>query len=125
MDNNQLIIVKCVKCYVVGYYGGLWKIVFVDFVMVMMVFFLVFWLLFLVILEQKKVIFGYFQDFIGFSESVSFYVIDFGGMLMLVLDKIFNLQVQVQLDFNESWISFEQDYQVNVDQVENFVEQVE
>ncbi len=79
MENNQPIIVKRVKKIAGGHHGGAWKIAFADFATAMMAFFLVMWLMTSATPEQKKLISGYFQDPIGFSESASPYVIDLGG----------------------------------------------
>jgi len=79
MENNQPIIVKRVKKVAGGHHGGAWKIAFADFATAMMAFFLVMWLMTTATPEQKKLISGYFQDPIGFSESASPYVIDLGG----------------------------------------------
>lgn len=79
MENNQPIIVKRVKKVVGGGHGGAWKIAFADFAIAMMAFFMVMWLMSSATPEQKKLISGYFQDPIGFTESASPYVIDLGG----------------------------------------------
>lgn len=79
MENNQPIIVKRIKKVAGGHHGGAWKIAFADFATAMMAFFLVMWLMTTATPEQKKLISGYFQDPVGFSESASPYVIDLGG----------------------------------------------
>ena len=79
MENNQPIIVKRVKKVAGGHHGGAWKIAFADFAAAMMAFFLDMWLMTVATPEQKKLISGYFQDPVGFSESASPYVIDLGG----------------------------------------------
>ncbi|AQZ94851.1 flagellar motor protein MotB [Halopseudomonas phragmitis] len=79
MDNNQPIIVKRVSRKADGHHGGSWKIAFADFAVAMMAFFLVMWLLATATPEQLKMVSGYFQDPIGFSEGGSPYVIDLGG----------------------------------------------
>ena len=79
MDNTQPIIVKRVKKVAGGHHGGAWKIAFADFATAMMAFFLVMWLMSSATPEQKKLISGYFQDPIGFTESASPHVIDLGG----------------------------------------------
>ncbi|GGJ97480.1 flagellar motor protein MotB [Pseudomonas matsuisoli] len=94
MDNNQPIIVKRVKKVVGGHHGGAWKIAFADFATAMMAFFLVLWLMSSATPEQKRVISGYFQDPIGFSESASPYVIDLGGTPTPSPDKTINPQIQ-------------------------------
>lgn len=71
MDNTQPIIVKRVKKVAGGHHGGAWKIAFADFATAMMAFFLVMWLMSSATPEQKKLISGYFQDPIGFTESAS------------------------------------------------------
>ena len=96
MDNAQPIIVKRVKKVVGGHHGGAWKIAFADFATAMMAFFLVLWLMSSASPEQKKVIAGYFQDPIGFSESASPYVIDLGGTPTPSPDKTINPQIDEQ-----------------------------
>ena len=71
MDNTQPIIVKRVKKVAGGHHGGAWKIAFADFATAMTAFFLVMWLMSSATPEQKKLISGYFQDPIGFTESAS------------------------------------------------------
>lgn len=94
MDNTQPIIVKRVKKTAGGHHGGAWKIAFADFATAMMAFFLVMWLMSSATPEQKKLISGYFQDPIGFSESASPYVIDLGGTPTPSPEKTLNPEVQ-------------------------------
>ena len=94
MENNQPIIVKRVKKIAGGHHGGAWKIAFADFATAMMAFFLVMWLMTTATPEQKKVISGYFQDPVGFSESASPYVIDLGGTPTPAPDKTLNPEPQ-------------------------------
>jgi chemotaxis protein MotB len=94
MDNNQPIIVKRVKKVAGGHHGGAWKIAFADFATAMMAFFLVLWLMSSATPEQKKVISGYFQDPIGFSESASPYVIDLGGTPTPSPDNTINPEIE-------------------------------
>ncbi|MBA1273518.1 flagellar motor protein MotB [Stutzerimonas azotifigens] len=94
MDNNQPIIIKRVKKTAGGHHGGAWKIAFADFATAMMAFFLVMWLMSSATPEQKKLISGYFQDPIGFSESASPYVIDLGGTPTPSPEKTLNPEVQ-------------------------------
>ena len=79
MDNNQPIIVKRVSRKGDGHHGGAWKIAFADFAVAMMAFFLVMWLLSTATPEQLKMISGYFNDPVGFSEGGSPFAIDLGG----------------------------------------------
>ncbi|MBB3102495.1 flagellar motor protein MotB [Azomonas macrocytogenes] len=95
MDNTQPIIVKRIKRYAAGHHGGAWKIAFADFATAMMAFFLVLWLMSATTPEQKKLISGYFQDPIGFSESGSPYVIDLGGTPVPAPDRTLNPQADV------------------------------
>lgn len=90
MENNQPIIVKRVKKVAGGHHGGAWKIAFADFATAMMAFFMVMWLMSSATPEQKKLISGYFQDPVGFSESASPYVIDLGGTPTPAPDKTLN-----------------------------------
>ncbi|MFP6849745.1 MAG: flagellar motor protein MotB [Pseudomonas sp.] len=90
MENNQPIIVKRVKKIAAGHHGGAWKIAFADFATAMMAFFMVMWLMTTATPEQKKLISGYFQDPVGFSESASPYVIDLGGTPTPAPDKTLN-----------------------------------
>lgn len=94
MENNQPIIVKRVKKVAGGHHGGAWKIAFADFAMAMMAFFLVMWLMSVATPEQKKLISGYFQDPVGFSESASPYVIDLGGSPTPAPDRTLNPEPQ-------------------------------
>ncbi|UAW99122.1 flagellar motor protein MotB [Halopseudomonas nanhaiensis] len=79
MDNSQPIIVKRISRKAAGHHGGSWKIAFADFAVAMMAFFLVMWLLSTATPEQLKMISGYFNDPIGFSEGGSPFAIDLGG----------------------------------------------
>ena len=79
MDNNQPIIVKRISRKADGHHGGAWKIAFADFAVAMMAFFLVMWLLSTATPEQLKMIAGYFNDPVGFSEGGSPFAIDLGG----------------------------------------------
>lgn len=79
MDNNQPIIVKRISRKADGHHGGSWKIAFADFAVAMMAFFLVMWLLATATPEQLKMISGYFNDPVGFSEGGSPFAIDLGG----------------------------------------------
>lgn len=79
MDNSQPIIVKRISRKAAGHHGGAWKIAFADFAVAMMAFFLVMWLLSTATPEQLKMISGYFNDPIGFSEGGSPFAIDLGG----------------------------------------------
>ncbi|SDR81607.1 chemotaxis protein MotB [Halopseudomonas xinjiangensis] len=79
MDNTQPIIVKRISRKAAGHHGGAWKIAFADFAVAMMAFFLVMWLLSTATPEQLKMISGYFNDPIGFSEGGSPFAIDLGG----------------------------------------------
>jgi chemotaxis protein MotB len=94
MENNQPIIVKRVKKVAGGHHGGAWKIAFADFAMAMMAFFLVMWLMTVATPEQKKLISGYFQDPVGFSESASPHVIDLGGTPTPAPDRTLNPEPQ-------------------------------
>ncbi|WP_010488402.1 flagellar motor protein MotB [Pseudomonas sp. S9] len=96
MENNQPIIVKRVKKVVGGGHGGAWKIAFADFAIAMMAFFMVMWLMSSATPEQKKLISGYFQDPIGFTESASPYVIDLGGSPTPSPDRTLNPEIQPQ-----------------------------
>ncbi|WXL25212.1 flagellar motor protein MotB [Ectopseudomonas mendocina] len=94
MENNQPIIVKRVKKSAGGHHGGAWKIAFADFATAMMAFFLVMWLMSSATPEQKKLISGYFQDPIGFSESASPHVIDLGGTPVPSPDRTLNEEIK-------------------------------
>ncbi|MDO9623365.1 MAG: flagellar motor protein MotB [Pseudomonas sp.] len=98
MENNQPIIVKRIKKVAGGHHGGAWKIAFADFATAMMAFFLVMWLMTTATPEQKKLISGYFQDPIGFSESASPFVIDLGGSPTPAPDRTLNQQVDDQTE---------------------------
>ncbi|MDP2245901.1 flagellar motor protein MotB [Pseudomonas sp.] len=101
MENNQPIIVKRIKKVAGGHHGGAWKIAFADFATAMMAFFLVMWLMTTATPEQKKLISGYFQDPIGFSESASPFVIDLGGSPTPAPDRTLNQQVDDQTEGEE------------------------
>ena len=120
MDNTQPIIVKRVKKVAGGHHGGAWKIAFADFATAMMAFFLVMWLMSSATPEQKKLISGYFQDPVGFSESASPYVIDLGGTPTPAPDKTLNDEPQEEQSPAE-------DAQADVDklQAESIAEEVE
>src|SRR3989338_3552777 len=117
MDNNQPIIVKRIKKSAAGHHGGAWKIAFADFATAMMAFFLVMWLMSSATPEQKKLISGYFQDPIGFSESASPYVIDLGGTPTPAPDKTLNPEPK---DADEA-----SEVPVDAEQVESLAEQIE
>ncbi|MCZ4320950.1 flagellar motor protein MotB [Pseudomonas anguilliseptica] len=120
MENNQPIIVKRVKKVAGGHHGGAWKIAFADFATAMMAFFLVMWLMSSATPEQKKLISGYFQDPVGFSESASPYVIDLGGTPTPAPDRTLNPEPQEEQSPAE-------DSQADVDklQAESIAEEVE
>ena len=124
MENNQPIIVKRVKKIAGGHHGGAWKIAFADFATAMMAFFMLLWLMSSATPEQKKLISGYFQDPVGFTESASPYVIDLGGTPTPAPDKTLNPEVKDQLEAGP-----EQDVgkesEVNPAQAESLAEQVE
>ncbi len=115
MDNTQPIIVKRVKRVAGGHHGGAWKIAFADFATAMMAFFLVMWLMSSATPEQKKLISGYFQDPIGFTESASPHVIDLGGTPTPSPDRTLNAELEPA----------QSEAQVDSDQVETFAEQLE
>lgn len=115
MDNTQPIIVKRVKKVAGGHHGGAWKIAFADFATAMMAFFLVMWLMSSATPEQKKLISGYFQDPIGFTESASPHVIDLGGTPTPSPDRTLNPELEPA----------QSEAQINSDQVETFAEQLE
>jgi chemotaxis protein MotB len=119
MENNQPIIVKRIKKVAGGHHGGAWKIAFADFATAMMAFFLVMWLMTTATPEQKKLISGYFQDPVGFSESASPYVIDLGGTPTPAPDKTLNPEPQDE--------QAAEDAQADVDklQAESIAEEVE
>ncbi|WP_445940530.1 flagellar motor protein MotB [Pseudomonas sp.] len=120
MENNQPIIVKRVKKVAGGHHGGAWKIAFADFATAMMAFFMVMWLMSVATPEQKKLISGYFQDPVGFSESASPYVIDLGGTPTPAPDRTLNPGPQEEQSPAE-------DAQADVDklQAESIAEEVE
>src|SRR5690606_17445505 len=117
MDNNQPIIVKRVKKIAAGHHGGAWKVAFADFAIAMMAFFLVLWLMSSATPEQKKLISGYFQDPIGFTESASPYVIDLGGSPTVSPDKTLNPDLQAP--------AVVPDAAVDAEEVESLAEQIE
>ncbi|MGB4073806.1 flagellar motor protein MotB [Pseudomonas sp.] len=120
MENNQPIIVKRVKKIAGGHHGGAWKIAFADFATAMMAFFMVMWLMSSATPEQKKLISGYFQDPVGFSESASPYVIDLGGTPTPAPDRTLNDEPQEEQSPAE-------DAQADVDkqQAESIAEEIE
>ncbi|WP_339080227.1 flagellar motor protein MotB [Pseudomonas sp. TMP9] len=120
MENNQPIIVKRIKKVAGGHHGGAWKIAFADFATAMMAFFLVMWLMTTATPEQKKLISGYFQDPVGFSESASPYVIDLGGTPTPAPDRTLN-------DVPQDEKTPAEDVQAEVDklQAESVAEEVE
>lgn len=87
MDNNQPIIVKRISRKAAGHHGGSWKIAFADFAVAMMAFFLVMWLLTVATPEQLRMVSGYFNDPIGFSEGGSPFAIDLGGTPTVAPDR--------------------------------------
>ncbi|AHY41338.1 motility protein MotB [Stutzerimonas decontaminans] len=115
MDNTQPIIVKRVKKVAGGHHGGAWKIAFADFATAMMAFFLVMWLMSSATPEQKKLISGYFQDPIGFTESASPHVIDLGGTPTPSPDRTLNPELEPA----------QSEAQIDSSQVETFAEQLE
>ncbi|MCQ4327095.1 motility protein MotB [Stutzerimonas stutzeri] len=115
MDNTQPIIVKRVKKTAGGHHGGAWKIAFADFATAMMAFFLVMWLMSSATPEQKRLISGYFQDPIGFTESASPHVIDLGGTPTPSPERTLNPELEPA----------QSEAQVSADQVETFAEQLE
>lgn len=117
MENNQPIIVKRVKKVAGGHHGGAWKIAFADFATAMMAFFLVMWLMSVATPEQKKLISGYFQDPIGFSESASPHVIDLGGSPTPAPDRTLNQQDQDPADADKA--------DIDLQQAESLAEEVE
>jgi chemotaxis protein MotB len=120
MENNQPIIVKRVKKVAGGHHGGAWKIAFADFAVAMMAFFLVMWLMSSATPEQKKLISGYFQDPVGFTESASPHVIDLGGTPTPAPDKTLN-------DVPQDEKTPAEDVQADIDkqQAESIAEEVE
>ncbi|MGE4408673.1 flagellar motor protein MotB [Pseudomonas sp.] len=115
MDNTQPIIVKRVKKTAGGHHGGAWKIAFADFATAMMAFFLVMWLMSSATPEQKRLISGYFQDPIGFTESASPHVIDLGGTPTPSPERTLNPELEPA----------QSEAQISADQVETFAEQLE
>lgn len=115
MDNTQPIIVKRVKKVAGGHHGGAWKIAFADFATAMMAFFLVMWLMSSATPEQKKLISGYFQDPIGFTESASPHVIDLGGTPTPSPDRTLNPELEPA----------QSEAQIDAQQAETFAEQIE
>ncbi len=115
MDNTQPIIVKRVKKVAGGHHGGAWKIAFADFATAMMAFFLVMWLMSSATPEQKKLISGYFQDPIGFTESASPHVIDLGGTPTPSPDRTLNPELEAA----------QSEAQIDAQQAETFAEQIE
>ncbi|MEH6499938.1 MAG: flagellar motor protein MotB, partial [Pseudoalteromonas distincta] len=90
VDNNQPIIVKRISRKGDGHHGGAWKIAFADFAVAMMAFFLVMWLMSTATPEQLKMISGYFNDPVGFSEGGSPFAIDLGGSPAVSPDRTLN-----------------------------------
>jgi chemotaxis protein MotB len=128
MENNQPIIVKRVKKIAAGHHGGAWKIAFADFATAMMAFFMLLWLMSSATPEQKRLISGYFQDPIGFTESASPYVIDLGGTPTPAPDKTLNPEVKDETDGGpEQDVGKEAEINAKVDpaQAESLSEQVE
>ena len=115
MDNTQPIIVKRVKKVAGGHHGGAWKIAFADFATAMMAFFPVMWLMSSATPEQKKLISGYFQDPIGFTESASPHVIDLGGTPTPSPDRTLNPELEPA----------QSEAQIDAQQAETFAEQIE
>ncbi|HAV04352.1 MAG TPA: motility protein MotB, partial [Pseudomonas sp.] len=113
--NTQPIIVKRVKKVAGGHHGGAWKIAFADFATAMMAFFLVMWLMSSATPEQKKLISGYFQDPIGFTESASPHVIDLGGTPTPSPDRTLNPELEPA----------QSEAQIDAQQAEAFAEQIE
>lgn len=120
MENNQPIIVKRVKKVAGGHHGGAWKIAFADFATAMMAFFLVMWLMTTATPEQKKLISGYFQDPVGFSESASPYVIDLGGSPTPAPDRTLNPEPSEEQSTAE-----DADAQLSQERAESIAEEVE
>lgn len=120
MENNQPIIVKRVKKVAGGHHGGAWKIAFADFAVAMMAFFMVMWLMSSATPEQKKLISGYFQDPVGFSESASPYVIDLGGTPTPAPDKTLNPEAKDDDD-----PAAEAQGEIDQQQAESIAEEVE
>jgi chemotaxis protein MotB len=128
MENNQPIIVKRVKKIAAGHHGGAWKIAFADFATAMMAFFMLLWLMSSATPEQKRLISGYFQDPIGFTESASPHVIDLGGTPTPAPDKTLNPEVKDEVDSGpEQDIGKEAQTDPKIDpaQAESLAEQIE
>ncbi|MFZ3184184.1 MAG: flagellar motor protein MotB [Pseudomonas sp.] len=128
MENNQPIIVKRVKKIAAGHHGGAWKIAFADFATAMMAFFMLLWLMSSATPEQKRLISGYFQDPVGFTESASPYVIDLGGTPTPAPDRTLNPEVKDEVDGGpEQDVGKEAEVNPEVDpaQAESLAEQVE
>ncbi|MDP3847143.1 MAG: flagellar motor protein MotB [Pseudomonas sp.] len=128
MENNQPIIVKRVKKIAAGHHGGAWKIAFADFATAMMAFFMLLWLMSSATPEQKRLISGYFQDPVGFTESASPYVIDLGGTPTPAPDRTLNPEVKDEVDAGpEQDVGKEAEINPKVDpaQAESLAEQVE
>ena len=128
MENNQPIIVKRVKKVAGGHHGGAWKIAFADFATAIVAFFLVMWLMTTATPEQKKLISGYFQDPVGFSESASPYVIDLGGTPTPAPDRTLNPESQPDSQSSDaSQQATDQPDQAQIDaaQAESIAEDVE
>ena len=128
MENNQPIIVKRVKKIAAGHHGGAWKIAFADFATAMMAFFMLLWLMSSATPEQKRLISGYLQDPVGFTESASPYVIDLGGTPTPAPDKTLNPEVKDEVDAGpDQDVGKEAQENPKVDpaQAESLAEQVE
>jgi len=102
VDNNQPIIVKRISRKADGHHGGSWKIAFADFAVAMMAFFLVMWLLASATPEQLKMISGYFNDPVGFSEGGSPFAIDLGGSPTVAPQRTLNEQSDADLQTLDS-----------------------
>lgn len=90
MVEIKFIVIVCWvrKVGYVVYYGGLWKVVYVDFVIVMMVFFLVLWLMVIINKNDCVVIFEYFCNFSLFSGQnvmLVFGMVGLGGVSILMI----------------------------------------
>ena len=128
MENNQPIIVKRVKKIAAGHHGGAWKIAFADFATAMMAFFMLLWLMSSATPEQKRLISGYFQDPVGFTESASPYVIDLGGTPTPAPDRTLNPEVKDEVDAGpDQDVGKEAETNPKVDpaQAESLAEQIE
>ncbi|WOD12239.1 flagellar motor protein MotB [Pseudomonas sp. NyZ704] len=120
MDNNQPIIVKRISRKGDGHHGGAWKIAFADFAVAMMAFFLVMWLLSTATPEQLKMISGYFNDPVGFSEGGSPFAIDLGGTPTVAPDRTLNDSEEIESDVDES-----QPLPTDAESIKTLAEQVE